>query len=136
MTLPFPVPAGGSALFDRPLPFRFDDLLFFGQRQFSSRHVFGDRCAGGDRRADRQGTDRHPEIGRGEGEFRKARVGARDLDAGGVRLLVWRHGIDVVWQPLSAADATLIVALLNRHAFADACAAALTEDPLLSDKDR
>ncbi|HTI86933.1 MAG TPA: DNA-binding domain-containing protein [Alphaproteobacteria bacterium] len=52
-----------------------------------------------------------------------------DLDAGGVRVLVWRNGIDVVWQSLTQPELAFVAAVLDRSALIDACTAALTIDP-------
>lgn len=54
---------------------------------------------------------------------------AVDLGRGGVRLLVWRSGIDVGWRELAAAEAAFAAALLARSPLPGACAAALAEDP-------
>jgi hypothetical protein len=51
-----------------------------------------------------------------------------DLDRGGVRLIVWRHAIDVVWRTLPPADHAFIAALAAGQplgqAFIAACSAA------------
>lgn len=64
--------------------------------------------------------------------WRAHQPGARDervdLDRGGVRVIVWRQGLDVGWRTLTAAEARFVEALMSRSSLADACAAALAED--------
>jgi len=52
-----------------------------------------------------------------------------DLARGGIRLLVWRHGGDVVWQRLGTAEAAFVAVLLGRSPLDRACVTALAEDP-------
>ncbi|MGE5539010.1 MAG: DUF2063 domain-containing protein [Gemmatimonas sp.] len=51
-----------------------------------------------------------------------------DISKGGVRLLVWRHGIDVVWQMLTPAEHAFCAALATGAPLAKACGAALAVD--------
>lgn len=51
-----------------------------------------------------------------------------DLAHGGVRLLVWRNGIDVVWRELNAPEAGFLAVLMNGSTLATACATALAVD--------
>ena len=51
-----------------------------------------------------------------------------DLAAGGVRLLVWRNGIDVVWRELNGAEAAFIASLIGGSMLTMACADALAAD--------
>jgi hypothetical protein len=52
-----------------------------------------------------------------------------DLNAGGMRLLVWRNGIDVMWQSLTEPEFAFVGALLDHATLIDACAAALAVGP-------
>ena len=51
-----------------------------------------------------------------------------DLARGGVRLLVWRNGIDVVWRELDVPETTFLASLINGSTLTTACAAALDTD--------
>jgi hypothetical protein len=53
---------------------------------------------------------------------------AADLTSGGIDLLVWRNGIDVVWRQLNKPETAFVAALLDRSTLATACAQAIAED--------
>jgi hypothetical protein len=51
-----------------------------------------------------------------------------NLDAGGVRLLIWRNEMDVMWQSLTQPEFAFVGALIGRSTLVGACGAALAAD--------